>query len=74
MKKRFATSLVAAAALLGLAGTGTAQAAEGAAGTPAQVAATTTPITGSALTDLSSLPALILGEVVPVGRLILDWD
>ncbi|NGO44206.1 hypothetical protein [Streptomyces ureilyticus] len=73
MKKRFATSLVAAA-LLGLAGTGTAQAAEASAGTPAQVAATTAPATGSALTDLSSLPALILGEVVPVGRLILDWD
>ncbi|MFG2027680.1 hypothetical protein [Streptomyces sp. NPDC048825] len=69
MKKRFATSLVAAA-LLGLAGAGTAQAA----GPAAQVASTAAPTTGSAHPDLSSLPRLILNEVVSTTRLIHDWN
>ncbi|MFI8188720.1 hypothetical protein ACIF8T_07940 [Streptomyces sp. NPDC085946] len=87
MKKRLVTSL-AAAAVLGLAGAGTAQAAGAPAAPsdrPAAVAAGSAAAAGSALPEtpsadgpavlpeLSSLPGLILREVVAAGRLIHDW-
>jgi hypothetical protein len=75
MKKYFATSLVAAA-LLGITGAGTAQAAEVPAGTTTEAVTHTAPAAGSALLQLPSLPSvptLILNEVVSAGRLIHDW-
>jgi hypothetical protein len=78
MKKYFATSLVAAA-LLGITGAGTAQAAEVPAGPTTEAVAHTAPAAGSALLQLPSLsslpsvPTLILNEVVSAGRLIHDW-
>ncbi|GGZ11905.1 hypothetical protein [Streptomyces nitrosporeus] len=70
MKKRFAISLVATA-LLSIAGAGTAQA-DAPAGPAAEVVSTAT-TGGSALLQLSSLPELILDEVVPAVPLIHDW-